>query len=386
MTRNISVAIDIGSEKIRVLVGEFEKGKEIPNIIGVGETPALGMRRGYVVSIKDATNSLKKAISLAEESSGIKIKKAFLGIGGYTTRGENSIGTSIVSKADSEVTNLDIEKALDDALKNLNLANKKVLDSFPIAYKLDGKEILGRIEGNIGNKLEIRANIITCSNQHFEDLIAVVTNAGVLVSDVVPVHLSSSEIALNKRQKVVGCMLVDIGAETTKIAVFENEILISLHTFSIGANDITNDIALGLKTTLEEAENIKLGNIGENISKKKVEEIINARLEDIFELIENHLKKIKRNELLPGGIIFSGGGANTPNLIELSKNILKLPTSIGKTEMFGNTKTKLKDNIYFSALGLLFKGQEKVYDEGSIGSFWNDLKNTIKTQIKQFLP
>lgn len=344
------------------------------------------MRRGYVVSIKDATISLKKALALAEESSGIKIKKAFLGIGGYTTRGENSIGSSIVSKADSEVTDLDIEKALEDSIKNLNLANKKVLDSFPIAYKLDGKEILGRVEGNIGNKLEIRANIITCSNQHFEDLIATVTNAGVLVADVIPMHLSSSEIALSKRQKVVGCMLVDIGAETTKIAVFENEVLISLYTFSIGANDITNDIALGLKTTLEEAENIKLGNIGENISKKKVDEIINARLEDIFELIENHLKKIKRNELLPGGIIFSGGGANTPNLVELSKNILKLPTSIGKTEMFGNAKTKLKDNTYFSALGLLFKGQEKVYDEGSIGSFFNDLKNTLKTQIKQFLP
>lgn len=386
MTRNISVAIDIGSEKVRVLVGEFEKGKEIPNIIGVGETPSIGLRRGYVVSIKDATLSLKKAITLAEESSGIKIKRAFVGIGGYTLRGENSVGSTVVSKADSEVTNLDIEKSLEDAEKNLNLANKKVLNSFPVSFKLDGKEILGRIEGNIGNKLEVKAQIITCSNQHFEDLIATVTNAGVEVIDVMPFHLSSSEIALNKRQKIVGSMLVDIGSETTKIAIFENEILISLHTFSIGANDITNDIALGLKTTLEEAESIKLGNIPENISKKKVEEIINARLEDIFELIENHLKKIKRNELLPGGIIFSGGGANTPNLVELSKSILKLPTSIGKTEMFGNTKTKLKDNVYFSALGLLFKGQEKVYEEGSIGIFFNDLKNTIKSQIKQFLP
>ena len=145
MTRNISVAIDVGSEKIRVLVGEFEKGKEIPNIIGIGEVPSIGLRRGYIVSIKDATMSLRKALDKAEETSGIKIKKAFLGIGGYTLRGENSIGTSIVSKADSEVTNLDIEKALEDAEKNLNLANKKVINSFPVSFKLDGKEILGRI-------------------------------------------------------------------------------------------------------------------------------------------------------------------------------------------------------------------------------------------------
>lgn len=368
------------------MVGEFEKGKEIPNIIGVGEANSVGMRRGYVVSVKDASMSLRKAILKAEESSGIKIRKAFLGIGGFTVKGENSVGSVIVSKADSEVTSLDIEKALKEATTNLNLANKKVLLASPIAYKLDGKEIFGRIEGNIGNKLEVRALIITVSNQHFEDLIAVVTNAGVEVIDVLPIHLSISEIALSKKQKVVGSMLVDIGSETTKIAIYENEILISLHTFSIGANDITNDIALGLKTNLEEAENIKLGNLNENISKKKLEEIINARLEDIFELIENHLKKIKRNELLPGGIIFSGGGSSTINLLELSKNILKLPSTLAKTEMFGNAKTKLKDNNYFGALGLLFKGQEKVYEEGSFASFFNDLKNTIKSNIKQFLP
>ncbi|MFA7285242.1 MAG: cell division protein FtsA [Candidatus Paceibacterota bacterium] len=386
MIRNISVGIDIGTTTTRVVVGEFLKGETNPSIIGIGESPTEGLRHGYVISTTDAIRSLKKALTLAEKSSGIKIKRAFLSIGGVTLKGETSTGTTIVSKADNEVTHLDIEKALEDCEDNLNLGNKKVVQVFPIAYKLDGKEIVGRIEGNIGNKLEIKALFATCSNQHFEDLVSVVTGAGVEVIDIVVGIIATSNIALNKKQKIVGSLLVDLGSETTNIAIFENEALVALHTFSIGGTDITNDIALGLKITLEEAENIKMGKIPENISKKKVDEIVEARLSDVFELIENHLKKIKRNELLPGGVIWTGGGANTESIIELSKMILKLPSRIGTTEMFGTIKTKLKESSWFPAIGLLLVGKEKVYEEGSLALFFNDFKNTIKSALKQFMP
>ena len=386
MIRNISVAIDIGSSKTRVVIAEFKKGEEYPIILGVGESETTGFRHGYIVNQNDALIGLKKAIKEAENTAQFKIKKAFVNMGSTTTRGEISNGSVVVSKADNEVTHLDTEKAIEEAQGNLNLNNKKVIQINPISYKLDGRDILGRIEGSIGNKLEAKVIFTTCSLQHFEDLIELFGELDIEVLDVIPDIISSSNICLSKKQKMVGTILVDIGSETTQIAIFENEAMIALHTFGIGSSDITNDIALGLKISIEEAEKIKLGNIPSTIPKKKLDEIMEARLSDIFELIDNYLKKIKRNELLPGGVVFIGGGSNTENIIEKSKNFLKLPASLGQTHIFGNLKTKLKNNIWFTALGLLFSSKEKSIEENGISLFFKDLKNTIKASLKQFMP
>jgi cell division protein FtsA len=194
-------------------------------------------------------------------------------------------------------------------------------------------------------------------------------------------------VALTERQKVVGSLLVNIGSETVSIAVFENGSPIALHTFSIGSSDITNDIALGLKISLEEAESLKLGNLPEKYPKKKLDEIMEARLSDIFELIENNLRKIKRNELLPAGISFIGGGAMIPKLEELSKSELSLPSRVGTNEIFASMKTKLKDPSWFVALGLVLYKKEGIgYQEGSSGSIMKDIKNTIKSITRQLLP
>lgn len=373
----------------RVVVGEFIKGEKYPSIIGIGESVTHGMRHGYVVSFNDVVNSVKSAVAMAEKTSGIKIKKAFVSIGGTTLRGDISTGSAIVSKADSEVTTLDLNNALADCESNLNLGNKKILQVFPISYKLDGKELTGRIEGSIGNKLEVKALFATCSAIHFEDLLGVIAEAGIEAIDVVASPIAGSHISLSKKQKIVGGALVNIGAETVSMAVFENDTLISLHSFSIGGADITNDIALGLKVTLEEAESFKLGsNIG-NFSKKKIDEIIDARLSDIFELIENHLKKIKRNELLPAGIVWIGGGANILDLTELSKNFLKLPSKVGTTDMFGSIKTKLKDSSWFTVLGLLMDSKESINyreNKSTFSNLFKDIKIAIKSSIKQLMP
>lgn len=377
----------MGSSMTRVVVGEFLKGEKNPSIIGVGEVPTVGVRHGYVVSFPDAITTVKKAVKMAEDSSGIKIRRAFISIGGITLRGDVSNGGTIVSKADSEVTVLDINNALSDCENNINLNNKKILQVLPISYRLDGKEILGRIEGNIGNKLEVKAIFVTCSNQHFEDLLEVMAEAGIEAIDCIPSPIAGSHIALSKKQKIVGGALVNIGGETVSVAVFENDTLISLTSSSIGGSDVTNDIAIGLKTTLEEAENIKLGKEETDFSKKKIDEIIDARLSDIFEFIENHLKKIKRNELLPAGVVFIGGGANISGIENLSKNFLKLPSKVGSTEIFGNLKTKLKDPAWSVALGLLLSSKKsEVYGEGAFGNFLKDLKHALKTSIKQLMP
>ena len=388
MIRNISVGIDIGTSTTRVVVGEFLKGEKNPKIIGIGESETKGMRHGYIVRSNETIASLKNALEIAEKTSGIKIRRAFVSISSTTLRSEISNGGVVISKADGEVTNLDIEKTQEECEKNLNLGNKKIIHSFPLSFKLDGKEILGRPEGMRGTKLEGKTLFITCSFQHWEDLLEVISEANVEPIGVIASPVAGSYIALSERQKIVGTALVDIGSETVSLAVFEDGTIISLQTFSIGSADITNDIALGLKIPLEKAEILKKEkNSSTDFSKKKLSEIIDARLSDIFELIENHLKKIKRSELLPAGIVFIGGGASTQGLEELSRISLKLPSKIGTTEMFGNAKTKLRDQSWFVALGLLISPKNnEAYIEGSLSNFFKDVKNTIKSSIKQLMP
>ena len=388
MIRNISVGIDIGTAMTRVVVAESFKDDKIPKIIGTGSCVTKGIRHGYVFKFDDVVDSIKTAIAQAENVSNTKIKRAFVSIGGITLSSEVSTGSAIISKADNEVTILDISKAQKESEANLTLGNKKIIHSFPISYKLDEKEVLGRPEGLHGIKLEVKTLFVTSLNQHIDDIVLALTEAGVEPIDIVASPIAASFVALNERQKIVGCALVNIGAETVSIVVFENGAPLSLHVFSIGSSDITNDIALGLKIPLEEAESLKINSDYGNFSKKKLDEIIEARLTDIFELIENHLKKIKRNGLLPAGIIFTGGGSAIPMLENLSKETLNLPSKIGNGEIFGNTKTKVRDSSWFVAFGLCMSGKSSLINNknDNLPAFMKDISSGLKSMFKQLLP
>ncbi len=368
-------------------MAEFIKGEKNPKILGVGEFENKGMRDGYVISPREAITSLKNAIAQAEKTSEVKIRRGVLALSGATLRGDVVLGSAIISKADGEVTNLDVTKALNEAEGNANLTNRKTVQVLPIAYKLDGKEILGRPHNMHGNKLEVKALVISCSEQHLDDMLEVAVKSGIEILDVVPSAISASEYALSAKQKQVGVMLVNIGAETTSLVVYENGTIVSLYTFPIGGEDITNDVALGLKVSLEDAEKIKTGEIAGSISKRKVDEIIEARLADIFETIDNHLKKIKRSELLPAGVFFVGGTANIAGLEELSKDYLRLPSRIGTTEIFGNIKTKLRDPAWLPVIGLLNNEKtHNVFDESKTHNIFKELKQTIRSLTRQLMP
>ncbi|MES2416204.1 MAG: cell division protein FtsA [Patescibacteria group bacterium] len=388
MIRNLSVGIDIGTAMTRVVVAEFFKDEKIPRVLGTGSSATKGIRHGYVFKFDDVVESIKTAVSQAESVSGTKIKKAFISIGGITLSSETALGTAIISKADNEVTSLDVSKAIKESEVNLTLGNKKIIHAFPISYRLDEKEVLGRPEGLHGIKLEVKMLFVTSLNQHIEDIVLAVTEAGIEPIDIVASPIAASQIAINERQKIVGCALVNIGAETVSIVVFENGMPMSLHVFSIGSSDITNDIALGLKIPLEEAESLKINSDYGTYSKKKLDEIIEARLTDIFELIENHLKRIKRNGLLPAGIIFTGGGSAIPMLENLSKETLNLPSKVGNSEIFGATKTKVRDSSWFVAFGLCMSSKNPLMygKSDNIPAFMKDIKNGVRSMFKQLLP
>ncbi len=237
-----------------------------------------------------------------------------------------------------------------------------------------------------GSRLEVRMLFITCLESHLEDLLGAVEEAHIEVIDVMASPIAGSFVILSKSQKMAGAVLANIGAETISIVVFENNIPISLEVFPIGSTDITNDIALGLKIPLEEAENIKLGSLGPNsFSRKKLDEIIHARLTDMFELIENHLKKIGRNGLLPAGIFITGGGSGIGNIEDFAKVSLKLPSRIGTVSI--GEKNRVKDSTWAVAYGLCMLGFSKEEKrELGVKEKMNKGTEKILGWIKQFLP
>jgi cell division protein FtsA len=395
MSRKISVGIDVGTYQIKVVVAEDiknENGITSARVIGSGFVESKGLRHGYILNSADVTKGLRNAIDQAEKSSKIKINRAYVSIGGIGISGIMSKGSVMISKADSEITELDVRNVLEVAENELSqnaLMNKKIVHAIPISYKIDGQVIIGRPAGMRGTKLEVKALFVVCLEQHLNDLIKAVEEAGVDVLDVMASPLAASIVTLTKTQKIAGCVLANIGSETVSIVVFENNTPISLEVFPIGSTDITNDIALGFKIPIDEAEHVKMGSLlsDSQYPRKKIEEIILARLSDIFDLVEAHLKKIGRSGLLPAGIVLTGGGSGLSVIEEIAKDSLDLPSKIASINFITNIKnSQLSDSSWSVAYGLAVWG---ISNSNDIPTGIRLPRNTmigIKRWLGQFLP
>lgn len=387
MARNITTGIDVGSQNIRVVVSERHKDSPLPHIIGTGNADSAGLRHGYVTSEEEAAAAISAALRAAERSAGVSIGEAYLSVGGVSLESIVGAGSVAISRADGVVTDLDIEKAVTAAEENLpSMRNRRIVETIPIRYKLDGREMWKRPLGLEGSKLEVKTLFITCLEQHLTDLVHAVERAGVDVLDIVPAPLAASLVALTKKQRTVGSLLVNIGAETVSMVVFDEDVPVSLEVFPIGSTDITNDIALGLRVPLEEAEKLKLGKDPDTVSKKKLSEIIEARLSDVFELIEAHLKKIGRNELLPAGIILTGGGAGIGTIEDFARAFLKLPSKVA-SPLFSANKNQMRDSSWFVAYGLTIYGLSEGARRGTRGFLKeNAAWSKLKLWLKELLP
>ncbi len=263
-----------------------------------------------------------------------------------------------------------------------------MLHAFPVSFKIDGKEYPVRPEGISGLKLEVRTLFITCFAQHLDDLLGVIGDAGIKVLGFTATPIATQGLLLTDLQRNFGCTLIDIGAETVSVSVFENNTLISVHVFDIGSLNITKDLALGLRITPEEAESIKLGVVSfQNVPKKKLEEIIEARLSDIFELVDKYLKKMGRSGLLPAGAIIIGGSSQMNMMESVAKTMLKVPVRIGYLEMPG-AKGPVKDQRLLVAYAVANTGVESNSKGGSrsSGSDTDGFMAVIKNFFKQLIP
>lgn len=388
MKSRITTGIDVGTQAIRVVIAEWVEGDPFPTVLGTGIAPSSGLRHGYVLHSDEARKSIRRALQEAEKSAKMQIKSAVLSVGGISLESTTSSATIAISRAENEVTSVDIDRVVALSEKELKVTpNKKVIHVIPTKFKLDGEEVLGRTIGRIGNKLEVHTLFVITQEQHLNDLISVVEDLGVEVADVIAAPVAASLVALNKKQKNAGCVLVNIGAETMSMIVFENNTPIALHVFPIGGTDITNDIALGLKMTLEDAESIKIGKQTTGFSKKKLDEIINARLHDLFELIDSQLKKVNRSGLLPAGIIITGGSAFITNLDLSAKNSLKIPARIANADIHTISKGRLRDASWSVAYGLtMLEDTAGAPKTGGLNEIVKQIKKSFSGLLEQLMP
>jgi cell division protein FtsA len=389
MSEHIITGIDVGTFHVKVAIARIPKNAPPgakPEIIGTGLAESRGLRSGYIMHDSDVARSIKSALIQAEKTAGVTVKRAHIAIGSIGLEEMYSHGEIIPSRADSEVTTADLDKLMQDSEDRIvdRIPNRRILHGIPLRYAIDGAEVMGRPQGLKGTKLEVDSLFITTYEQHVSDLIKTIEGLGIYVEDVIASPLAASFVLLSKAQKRAGCVLVNVGAETTSIVIFEDTTPISVKIFPVGSSDITNDLALGLRVPLEDAEKIKRGAMtSATFSKKRVDEIISERLKGIFGLIDNHLKKIKRDGLLPAGVILTGGGANLTQAVDVAKSTLELPARTATLEIGKNIK--VRDASWAVAYGLCMWGASDTEETSTLGIV-KHTKHTFLSWLSQFLP
>lgn len=391
MARRIATGIDIGTHQTKVVVVEEvrDANSRQLHIIGTGLAETQGLRHGYVVDVNDAIQSVALAKAQAEKVAGITIKSAFLAIGGVSLDEIRGAGETIISRADQEITELDLEKVQQAARRAAepNFVNREVLHEIPLEFRVDGQKTLGDPIGLRGTKLEAEYLFVTCLAQHAQALTNVIEGADIEVIDRMASPLAGSYVTLTKDQKMKGCVLANIGAETVSIVVYDEGVPISLKVFPIGSTNITDDLALGFKISLEDAERIKIGRLGGAMySRKKIEEIITTRFKAMFDLIDKHLKSIGRKGALPAGIILTGGGAGQGSISDIAKGTLNLPSRIADLKL--SSDTKIRDATWAVAYGLALWGLTGDTDAPKKNPFTGlkDLGGTLGGFLRQFMP
>ncbi len=414
--KNLIVGIDVGSSFVRTIIAQVLPQEENLRIIGVGSAPSFGVRKGIIVDLEEITRSISESLLLAERVSGAEVKSAMVAIGGNHISAQSSKGVIAVGKADGEVGAGDIARVISAAQAISIPPNKEIIHIIPKSYSLDDQKNIRDPLGMNGVRLEVDALIIEGLTPHIKNLNKCINEAGVAVDGFVLSSLAAAKAVLTKRQKELGVVLVDIGGGSTSIIMFEENDLLRVAVVPVGGSHITNDIAIGLRTSIDVAERVKLefGNaMPQEISKKEnidlsqidsneegivsryhVAEIIEARLEEIFTLVNKELKLAGKEQLLPAGAVITGGTAKLPGCVDLAKNILALPAQTGFPMPLGGLVDKVDDPAFSTAVGLILWGMEENQSIGGgtakkgvfLGGKFKEIKDKMRLMFGKFLP
>lgn len=416
MVRDIITGLDVGTTMVRTIVASTkDKNKDArPKVIGMGQVPSTGMRRGVVIDIDEMIQNIKKSLEQAEQSSGVPIERVYLSIGGSHITCQKSSGTVAISRADGEISEDDIIRVVNGASAISLSPNREILHIIPREFTIDGQKGIQDPLGMSGVRLEVEALIIEGSTPFIKNLTKCVSGLGVQINGLVLDSLAASQAVLSKRQKELGVLTLDFGGGTVGMTVYEEGNLLHAHSLPIGASHITNDVAIGLRTGIDLAEKVKLeygfslsSEIGKRdmvdlskidereegvVSRREIAHIIEERIREIFSLVNKDLRKISKERLLPAGVVLVGGGAKIPGLIDLAKEELKLPVQLGFPLEVDGIVDKVDDPSFATAVGLIFWGiqmQVKGGGQGTIFSTIPSLRMTVgkmRRWFETFLP
>jgi len=366
------IGLDIGTSAVRCVVGMFDpNGSNVPSIIGHGQAANQGMRRGAVVHVEDVSEAILQAVTEAERISGTPIKHATINVNGSHVSGLNSEGVIAISAANREIT-LEDRLRVEEAATIVSLPpNREIVQFFAKNYSLDGQRNIKDPVGMHGVRLEVDAHIVTASSPNLRNIDMALEKAEIAAAHHTVSGLAAAEAVLSRQQREAGTALLDIGAGTTNLIVFEDGEVQHVAVLPLGGQHITNDLAIGLKTDLDVAEQVKLqhanlsggakkvtasvkvGDKTYNFPAEEVAMIVEARVEELLEYVDKELVKIKRSRKLPGGVVLTGGSAKLPGLDEFTRDKLQLPARVGKFQNVGGLVDTVEDLAFTTVVGLM---------------------------------
>lgn len=419
MKEKIIAGLDIGSTEVRLVVGQrvpTDTGEKL-QIIGAVSSPSSGINKGVINSIEDATSSISACLEKAERLIGVAVSDVWIGINGPNLKCERSRGVVAVSRSDSEINQEDVNRAIEAAQALSVPQNYDILHVIPVEFKVDNQEFVKNPVGMTGVRLEVETLVIQNLTSQIKNLTKAIDHAGLNIDDLVFSPLATSAVALDSKQKELGIAMVNIGSATTSIAVFEEGELLHTAVIPLGSSHITSDIAIGLRCPITLAEKVKIKygssksaqfskkdevdisdliseeNLSDEttvISKKYVSEIIEARVEEILEKVDQEFKKIDRSGMLPAGIIMVGGGAKLEDIVETAKRILRLPVSLGTNKNVATVIDKVNELEYLTALGMVVWGDQLAETDKSrrlpVGAVINQARHAAKKIFSIFKP
>ena len=419
------VGIDVGSSTVRVVVAQPALAKtsgpraeaegllndDQATILGTAAQPMDCMQKGVITDVEAASGSITRALDAAERMAGVPIEHAYVSVNGSHMLSQNSRGVIAVSRADGEITSDDVARVINAAQAISLPSNREILHVLPQQFIVDGQEHVHDPVGMTGVRLEVETHIIEGSAPFVKNITKAVNQAGVHVEDFVFSPLAAAQTVLDKRQKELGVVLIELGAGTTSLVVYEENTLLHTAVLPLGMGHVTNDIAIGLRTSIDVAETVKVehgtalaadvkqnesimieaedSGEQETVSRKEVADIVSARLDEIFTFVDKELTSISRSGLLPAGAIFTGGGAHLPGVVDIAKKRLRLPARVGRPVAFQGLTDQTDDPDYAVVLGLVLWAFEQEGAGRARALAMPDLGNTVQKMrgwLKTFMP
>jgi cell division protein FtsA len=396
-TSKYAVGIDIGTTTVRCVVGHIDSTSGTPTIVGVGQATTTGMRKGVIAHLNGPAQAIDDALGEAERMSGYQVDAASISINGAHILSTKADGMIAVGSGDHAITSDDIARIEEVATLGKVPANREILEVVPHSYRLDGQDNIKDPLAMTGTRLEIIANVISALSPHVDNLQKVTDLAKVHPNNVIPSVMAAAKAVLSEQQIENGVAVVDLGGTTTSVALFEEGDLQYVAVIPVGGNNITNDLAIGLKTDPEIAEKVKLshGSLTGHGTKQEasvkhdgsthtfsstdIDEIIGARLDEIFEAVNKEFKKAGRAGQLPSGVVLTGGSANLKGITDYAKDRFGLAVRVGKSKGYGGVAEHIEEPQFATAVGLMLVDGESNAPMKQSKSHATNGKNALKT-------